>query len=563
MEALGTVLIRNGIDGMILAGMLISTWAGGLRLVSLGRARWGLWLTAVGPALILALIAHWGPITVPMGVYALALIAVWQLVPNRFGKALGSLTLYLAMVMGMVGHYGWSFRLATDSILMGMVIVTLWVLPARISRWTAALLVVGALAILQHEHHSVYEWDVTLMSALLIAGYVWRRWLPRASTRQSGSVATYNATPVFGGGPWITTLVRGLWDRWPVACYLTNATGVVVAANPAYEQLTGRTLREIVGHPPQFSSIKTTFPALYRVISQTVERGECWEGTLEQRHPSGRRWWAHEQIVPVLWGGQTLGHWGMIEERLPERALDILHECEIDTVFQPIVDLSTELPIGFEAFSRFKREDDVITPYEYFHQAAQAQQTSIADQACLERLAQELVTIGQWPSATRLFVNVYGGTLASSLAISRFLRTVTPVINSHQITFDVSSRDDSAANWEHIIAQYPDQSFALDDVGLGTDDLFRILSWPLSWVKIDSRLTHRICHDTEALQILEFLVRWAHHQGIGVLGEGVETRAQAQMLRKYGVDAAQGFLWGLSWEDHGRIMGDHGRQRFP
>lgn len=83
---------------------------------------------------------------------------------------------------------------------------------------------------------------------------------------------------------------------------------------------------------------------------------------------------------------------------------------------------------------------------------------------------------------------------------------------------------------------------ALDDFGTGYSSLSYLKDLAVSWVKIDRSFITDVIHHRKNAAITEGIIAMAHHLGLGVLAEGVETAAQRDYLRRATCDAMQGFL---------------------
>jgi EAL domain-containing protein (putative c-di-GMP-specific phosphodiesterase class I) len=84
---------------------------------------------------------------------------------------------------------------------------------------------------------------------------------------------------------------------------------------------------------------------------------------------------------------------------------------------------------------------------------------------------------------------------------------------------------------------------AADDFGTGYSPLTRITELPVKIIKIDKQFIDHITTDRRARAIVASLVELASTLGLAIVGEGVETLAQAEVLSDMGCSAAQGHLW--------------------
>ena len=83
---------------------------------------------------------------------------------------------------------------------------------------------------------------------------------------------------------------------------------------------------------------------------------------------------------------------------------------------------------------------------------------------------------------------------------------------------------------------------AIDDFGKGHSNIGRLITLPVSDIKIDKLATDRVVQDHRARAIIKSIVALADALGIVSTVEGVETQRQADVLAGLGVKQIQGYL---------------------
>lgn len=86
-------------------------------------------------------------------------------------------------------------------------------------------------------------------------------------------------------------------------------------------------------------------------------------------------------------------------------------------------------------------------------------------------------------------------------------------------------------------------TFAADDFGTGYSPLTQITDLPVSMVKIDRAFVGGLGNDARASAIVHGIIGIGQALGLDVVAEGVETPAQAQLLRDLDCTFGQGYLW--------------------
>jgi len=86
-------------------------------------------------------------------------------------------------------------------------------------------------------------------------------------------------------------------------------------------------------------------------------------------------------------------------------------------------------------------------------------------------------------------------------------------------------------------------SVAIDDFGTGHSSLYYLKNFPIDVLKIDQSFVRDITDDMSDAQIVETIILMARNLGLKVVAEGVETRAQLELLEAFGCEMIQGYYY--------------------
>ena len=84
---------------------------------------------------------------------------------------------------------------------------------------------------------------------------------------------------------------------------------------------------------------------------------------------------------------------------------------------------------------------------------------------------------------------------------------------------------------------------AMDDFGTGHSNLAVLTEIDFDVFKIDRQFLTGTPHDPQSNAIVDMIISLANTLGMTVVGEGVETEAQAAFLKERACDIGQGFLY--------------------
>jgi len=116
--------------------------------------------------------------------------------------------------------------------------------------------------------------------------------------------------------------LRQLWravEHAPISVVITTETGAIEYANPAAEQITGYSEREMIGRNPRLFQSGHTPHAVYERMWSTIGSGEVWRGELLNRRKNGDLFWESMSIAPVRDEDGRISHFVGLKQDITAR----------------------------------------------------------------------------------------------------------------------------------------------------------------------------------------------------------------------------------------------------
>jgi PAS domain S-box-containing protein len=219
--------------------------------------------------------------------------------------------------------------------------------------------------------------------------------------------------------------------------------------------------------------------------------------------------------------------------------------------YQPIVSLGNGEIVGFETLSRWQRPEGLVMPGDFITVADETGIIlSINRQLLYDACRQLRCWQALFPSDPPLTVNVNitpkqfaQPDLASQIGKTLRETGLDPGCLNLEITETIAMAD--ADRSAVVLSELKTLGVRLDidDFGTGYSSLSRLQRFPVDTLKIDRSFISRMDTDIETREIVRIIVMLAHGLRLKVVAEGVETQAQADMLRDMGCELAQGYLY--------------------
>jgi diguanylate cyclase (GGDEF)-like protein len=214
--------------------------------------------------------------------------------------------------------------------------------------------------------------------------------------------------------------------------------------------------------------------------------------------------------------------------------------------YQPLHSFRDGRLLGFEALLRWPEGWGAKSPADFIPVAEESGLINQVGQWALETACK---TAASWTNPLKVAVNLSlvqfrDGDIVSVVKEVLGTSGLDPERLELEVTESLLIQDkDSVFNQLRHLRKIG-VSIVLDDFGTGYSSLTYLWKFPFDTVKIDQSFVSEMETDPKAAAIVNTIAALGKILGLAITAEGVETQAQARILREAGCDQAQGFLFG-------------------
>ena len=226
-----------------------------------------------------------------------------------------------------------------------------------------------------------------------------------------------------------------------------------------------------------------------------------------------------------------------------------IERSEFTVHYQPLIRIETGEVAGFESLLRWQRAGETtISASEFIPFAESRGLISAIDANMLRTVCSHASAIDSLFPGAQISVNIS----VIEFASRDLADTIEQLLRDHGVAADrlkleitetamMLHADAVASTIERLRAI--GIALVLDDFGTGYSSLAYLKRLPISGLKIDRSFVENIDRDERALEVVRSIVAIATSFGLDTTAEGVESRAQLEILARLGVTFAQGFLF--------------------
>jgi diguanylate cyclase (GGDEF)-like protein len=220
---------------------------------------------------------------------------------------------------------------------------------------------------------------------------------------------------------------------------------------------------------------------------------------------------------------------------------------EFELYYQPIVTRSSGKIGGFEALLRWNHPvRGVVGPGDFIVVAEECGIIIPLGEWVIARACQEAA---RWPDHFHIAVNLSAVQFRAANLVDMVRENLEASGVAHgRLRLEITETVLLHSNERNMAVLHQLRSLGvgivMDDFGVGYSSLSYLRQFPFDGVKIDRSFIHDLGSRADAVYLVRAIVGLCRDLGIRSTAEGVETAAQAEILRMEGCTELQGYLFG-------------------
>lgn len=224
-----------------------------------------------------------------------------------------------------------------------------------------------------------------------------------------------------------------------------------------------------------------------------------------------------------------------------------LKRREFTVHYQPIVELDTGRMVGAEALLRWPRDGAAVRPDLFIPAAEEAGLIGQFTDYVLDQVTRDMPAfLGRHPDCY-ISINLASTDLHASRIVESLKGLLAvPGMSASNLMVEMTEHsfiDVERASQAVKAIRALGIRVAIDDFGTGFSSLSHLAMLKTDCLKIDKVFVDAIGTTAATGEVALHIIHMAESLGLTVIGEGIETEAQARFLREYGVEYGQGWLY--------------------
>ncbi|NRB67701.1 MAG: EAL domain-containing protein [Vibrio sp.] len=222
---------------------------------------------------------------------------------------------------------------------------------------------------------------------------------------------------------------------------------------------------------------------------------------------------------------------------------------EFCVYYQPIVSSKSAIVSGYEALIRWQKEDgSIVSPVEFIPIAEQSNKVTSITNWVLEQVSKDIEKFKSENIRCPVHVNLSAKDLMGNYLkrqLEKLIQIYPDITENLILEITESTAINRLRSPEVLLESLKELGFkiSLDDFGTGYSSLSLLRDLPVDQIKIDRSFLYQLETNQRNVSIVSNAIALAHGLGYTVVAEGVEDNNVLDILKQYGCDYIQGFLY--------------------
>ncbi len=240
-----------------------------------------------------------------------------------------------------------------------------------------------------------------------------------------------------------------------------------------------------------------------------------------------------------------------------------LDNKEFVVYYQPKFSLAKKQFVSSEALVRWKSEKNgLVSPIKFISEAENGGLIHRIDMFVLEQVCKDL---NESKRKGRRLLPVSINFSIYEFYAPDFSTDIINIIKKYKvdpclIEMEITETVSGANSFVPISILKQLKNFGLrvlmDDFGVGYSNFNNIKNMPIDVLKIDKSFIDYIVDDEKSREIVKLLIDFARSLNLESIAEGVSTKEQVDILRKFKCDTIQGYYYSkpISWSEYEKLL---------
>ncbi|MEH7235773.1 EAL domain-containing protein [Bacillus sp. JJ1562] len=223
-----------------------------------------------------------------------------------------------------------------------------------------------------------------------------------------------------------------------------------------------------------------------------------------------------------------------------------LEEKDIFHVFQTILDLSNNSPLGYEALIR---SVSIPSPEFIFHEASDFGKLYEIDCYSIEKAIKTYQSNGYTSEDGKLFLNILPSTILHEYFMEFIMNLLKrDDLSKQEIILEISESE-NIEDFDAFINKISELKklgfkIAIDDFGRGYSDIKSIIELEPHYIKFDRYFSKELATCSKKRELIKSIISYCEKYECELILEGIERKVDLETAYKLGVTYVQGYLFG-------------------